>query len=239
MDGVKILRWLGKTCNRSGPWGQTRNVSSTYRSHSDGLLCRVKSKFLKMLHEDVAHNGWQGASHSHAIVLLEALVHLKIWVDAPAFLMFCRVTFDGFLRNTTIEVLLRQSKKCYVNNVREILVLKSQKKSMNFTRKYINHFVSLNVQFTLSISIWFYFSWLYIGLSKGNNTSVQLPIYSIRLLNRQSTYPSIHYPPTYLSSCLPVRLFTYPSVQLPIYPPFFHLQLRYVYFIIYAKLSIS
>jgi hypothetical protein len=55
--GLKLLRWLRKFCNHSGPWGQTTNVSSMYRSYSN-VLCRVKSQFLKMLHEDAANNGW-------------------------------------------------------------------------------------------------------------------------------------------------------------------------------------
>jgi hypothetical protein len=39
MDGLKLLRSLRKSCNRSGPCGQTKHVSSTYRRHSDGLCC--------------------------------------------------------------------------------------------------------------------------------------------------------------------------------------------------------
>jgi hypothetical protein len=44
------------------------------------VLRRVKNHFLKMLHEDVAKDGRQRASHSHVIFLLEELVvHLKIF----------------------------------------------------------------------------------------------------------------------------------------------------------------
>jgi hypothetical protein len=43
MDGLKLLRWLRKSCNRSGPCGQTTNVSSTYGNHSNGL-CYAESR---------------------------------------------------------------------------------------------------------------------------------------------------------------------------------------------------
>jgi hypothetical protein len=56
IENLKILRWLRKSCNRSGPRGQTTNVSSTYQSHSDGLCC-AKSQFLKILHVCVANDG--------------------------------------------------------------------------------------------------------------------------------------------------------------------------------------
>jgi hypothetical protein len=39
MEGLKLLRWLRKLCNCSGPRGQTTNVSSTYWSYRDGLYC--------------------------------------------------------------------------------------------------------------------------------------------------------------------------------------------------------
>jgi hypothetical protein len=43
------------------------------------LLSRVKSQFLRMLHEGVANDGLQRASHSRATFLLEErIVHLKI-----------------------------------------------------------------------------------------------------------------------------------------------------------------
>jgi hypothetical protein len=39
MEGLKLLRWLRKSCNLFGPWDPTTNMSSEYRSHSDDLCC--------------------------------------------------------------------------------------------------------------------------------------------------------------------------------------------------------
>jgi hypothetical protein len=39
---------------------------------------RVKSQFLEMLHEDVANDGGERISHSHAIFLLEELVVIVV-----------------------------------------------------------------------------------------------------------------------------------------------------------------
>jgi hypothetical protein len=51
----KLLRWLRKFCNRSGPQSQQWFV-----------LCRVKSQFLKMLHVDVANDRcWLGLLHTN------------------------------------------------------------------------------------------------------------------------------------------------------------------------------
>jgi hypothetical protein len=36
-DGLKLLRWLRKSWNCDGTWGQTTKLSLTYWSHNDGL----------------------------------------------------------------------------------------------------------------------------------------------------------------------------------------------------------
>jgi hypothetical protein len=83
MDGLQLLRWLMNFCNRSGPWGQTTNVSSTNRSHSDGF-CSAKSRanfskysmkfFLTMGDREVPiampSLGWKNVSSTRKYVVL-------------------------------------------------------------------------------------------------------------------------------------------------------------------------
>jgi hypothetical protein len=39
VDGLKLLRWQRKSCNHYESCGQTKKVSSKYRSHNDGSCC--------------------------------------------------------------------------------------------------------------------------------------------------------------------------------------------------------
>jgi hypothetical protein len=80
IEGLKLLRCLRKFCNRSGPRGQTTNVSSPYISHSDGLCCaESRVNFSKCSMKMLLTMSDKRAFHSHAIFLLEELiVHLKI-----------------------------------------------------------------------------------------------------------------------------------------------------------------
>jgi hypothetical protein len=41
MKDLKLLRWLRKFCNHSGPWGQTTNVSWTYGNNRNGLCSAI------------------------------------------------------------------------------------------------------------------------------------------------------------------------------------------------------
>jgi hypothetical protein len=78
MDSIKLLLWLRKSCNRSGPSGQTTNVSSTYRSHSDGFYCaESRANFSKCSMKVLPTMGIESFPYpSHLFV--EKLVHLKI-----------------------------------------------------------------------------------------------------------------------------------------------------------------
>jgi hypothetical protein len=64
--------WTGWTAlNCWGGWGsrvtaldhETRPQTYEQCTGATAMLCRVKIKLLKMLHEDVAHNGWELSYH--------------------------------------------------------------------------------------------------------------------------------------------------------------------------------
>jgi hypothetical protein len=56
MAGLKLLRWLRKFCERSGPQHQTTSDINITEPQQWFMLCRVKSQYLKMLQVDAANN---------------------------------------------------------------------------------------------------------------------------------------------------------------------------------------
>lgn len=90
MEGLELLRMFRKFCNHYGPWGQTTNMSPTYRNHSDGLYY-AGANFSKCSINMLLTIG--DSFPYHAIFWMEELiVHLKICGSQTNFHQF----HDGF-----------------------------------------------------------------------------------------------------------------------------------------------
>lgn len=86
-ENLRLLRWLKKFYELSGPWTQPTNVICMPESQKWSVLHCVKSQFLRMFHEGVV-NDWGYASNSHAIFLLELIYHLKVGGSQTNFQQF-------------------------------------------------------------------------------------------------------------------------------------------------------